>query len=46
MRYPGNYGFVAHTPSDDDNQIEFLSQTPGVVSPAATINVWLKSTGN
>lgn len=38
MRYPGNYGFVPHTLSDDDDPIDVLVCNDRVVLPGAVIN--------
>ena len=38
MRYPGNYGFVPHTLSDDGDPIDVLVCNTRVIVPGATIN--------
>jgi inorganic pyrophosphatase len=39
MRYPGNYGFVPHTLSDDGDPIDVLIANTRPVFPGAVINV-------
>jgi inorganic pyrophosphatase len=39
MRYPGNYGFVPHTLSDDDDPIDVLVANSRPIVPGAVINV-------
>jgi inorganic pyrophosphatase len=39
MRYPGNYGFVPHTLSDDGDPIDVLVATSRPIVPGAVINV-------
>src|SRR6201993_2904806 len=39
MRYPGNYGFVPHTLSDDGDQIDVLIGNTRPIVPGAIINV-------
>ena len=39
MRYPGNYGFVPHTLSDDGDPIDVLVATTRPIVPGAVINV-------
>ena len=39
MRYPGNYGFVPHTLSDDGDPIDVLVANTRPISPGAVINV-------
>ncbi len=39
MRYPGNYGFVPHTLSDDGDPIEVLVANTRPIIPGAIINV-------
>jgi len=38
MRYPGNYGFVPHTLSDDGDPIDVLVCNTRVIVPGAAIN--------
>ena len=38
MRYPGNYGFVPHTLSEDGDPIDVLVCNTRVIVPAAVIN--------
>jgi inorganic pyrophosphatase len=38
MRYPGNYGFVPHTLSEDGDAIDVLVCNTRVIVPAAVIN--------
>jgi len=38
MRYPGNYGFVPHTLSDDGDPIDVLVANTRAVTPGAVIN--------
>ncbi len=38
MRYPGNYGFVPHTLSDDGDPIDVLVASTRAVTPGAVIN--------
>jgi inorganic pyrophosphatase len=38
MRYPGNYGFVPHTLSDDGDPIDVLVANTRVITPGAVIN--------
>lgn len=38
MRYPGNYGFVPHTLSDDGDPIDVLVCNTRVIVPGAVIN--------
>src|ERR1041384_6937718 len=39
MRYPGNYGFVPHTLSDDGDPIDVLVANPRPIIAGAVINV-------
>ena len=39
MRYPGNYGFVPHTLSDDGDPIDVLIANTRPIFPGAVINV-------
>ena len=39
MRYPGNYGFVPHTLSDDGDPIDVLVANTRPIVPGAVINV-------
>src|SRR5271157_484172 len=39
MRYPGNYGFVPHTLSDDGDPIDVLIANTRPIVPGAVINV-------
>src|ERR1700761_6230825 len=39
MRYPGNYGFVPHTLSDDGDPLDVLVANTRPVVPGAVINV-------
>ena len=39
MRYPGNYGFVPHTLSDDGDPIDVLVTNTRPIVPGAVINV-------
>jgi inorganic pyrophosphatase len=39
MRYPGNYGFVPHTLSDDGDAIDVLVANTRPIVPGAVINV-------
>jgi inorganic pyrophosphatase len=39
MRYPGNYGFVPHTLSDDGDPIDVLVVNTRPIVPGAVINV-------
>ena len=39
MRYPGNYGFVPHTLSDDGDPIDVLVANTRPILPGAIINV-------
>jgi inorganic pyrophosphatase len=38
MRYPGNYGFVPHTVSDDGDPIDILVATTRAITPGAVLN--------
>ena len=38
MRYPGNYGFVPHTLSDDGDPIDVLVASTRAITPGAVIN--------
>ena len=38
MRYPGNYGFVPHTLSDDGDPIDVLVASTRAITPGAIIN--------
>jgi inorganic pyrophosphatase len=38
MRYPGNYGFVPHTLSDDGDPIDVLVANSRPIAPGAVIN--------
>src|SRR6188474_1850266 len=39
MRYPGNYGFIPHTLSDDGDPIDVLVANSRPIAPGAVINV-------
>ena len=39
MRYPGNYGFIPHTLSDDGDPIDVLVANTRPIAPGAVINV-------
>src|SRR5271165_4841469 len=39
MRYPGNYGFIPHTLSDDGDPIDVLIANSRPIIPGAVINV-------
>jgi inorganic pyrophosphatase len=39
MRYPGNYGFVPHTLSDDGDPVDVLVANTRTIVPGAVINV-------
>ncbi len=39
MRYPGNYGFVPHTLSDDGDPVDVLVANTRPIAPGAVINV-------
>src|SRR3954464_8681858 len=39
MRYPGNYGFVPHTLSEDGDPIDVLVANSRPIAPGAVINV-------
>lgn len=39
MRYPGNYGFVPHTLSDDGDPIDVLVANTRPIAPGAVMNV-------
>ena len=39
MRYPGNYGFVPHTLSDDGDPIDVLVANSRPIAPGAVMNV-------
>src|SRR5262245_21764476 len=39
MRYPGNYGFIPHTLSDDGDPIDVLVASTRPIVPGAVINV-------
>ena len=39
MRYPGNYGFVPHTLSDDGDPIDVLVANTRPILPGAVMNV-------
>ena len=39
MRYPGNYGFVPHTLSDDGDPVDVLVANTRTIVPGAIINV-------
>ncbi len=39
MRYPGNYGFVPHTLSDDGDPVDVLIANTRTIVPGAVINV-------
>ena len=39
MRYPGNYGFVPHTLSDDGDPIDVLVANTRPIVPGAVMNV-------
>src|SRR4029078_2615220 len=39
MRYPGNYGFIAHTLSLDGDPIDVLIANTRAITPGAVINV-------
>ncbi len=38
MRYPGNYGFVPHTLSDDGDPIDVLIASTRAITPGAVVN--------
>lgn len=38
MRYPGNYGFVPHTLSDDGDPIDVLVASTRAIAPGAVLN--------
>lgn len=38
MRYPGNYGFVPHTLSDDGDPIDILVASTRAIAPGAVMN--------
>ena len=38
MRYPGNYGFVPHTLSDDGDPIDVLIPSTRAIAPGAVLN--------
>jgi len=38
MRYPGNYGFVPHTLSDDGDPVDVLVANTRAITPGAVIN--------
>ena len=38
MRYPGNYGFIPHTLSDDGDPIDVLVASTRAIAPGAVIN--------
>lgn len=38
MRYPGNYGFVPHTLSDDGDPIDVLVASTRAITPGAVLN--------
>jgi inorganic pyrophosphatase len=38
MRYPGNYGFVPHTLSDDGDPIDVLVANTRAITPGAVVN--------
>jgi inorganic pyrophosphatase len=38
MRYPGNYGFVPHTLSDDGDPIDVLIANTRAITPGAVVN--------
>jgi len=38
MRYPGNYGFIPHTLSDDGDPIDVLVANTRVITPGAVVN--------
>lgn len=38
MRYPGNYGFVPHTLSDDGDPVDVLIPSTRAITPGAVIN--------
>ncbi|MBD3647648.1 MAG: inorganic diphosphatase [Pseudomonadales bacterium] len=38
MRYPGNYGFVPHTLSDDGDPIDILVASTRAIAPGAVLN--------
>lgn len=38
MRYPGNYGFVPHTLSDDGDPIDVLVTNTRAITPGAVVN--------
>ena len=38
MRYPGNYGFVPHTLSDDGDPIDVLIASTRAIAPGAVVN--------
>jgi inorganic pyrophosphatase len=39
MRYPGNYGFIPHTLSDDGDPIDVLVANTRPIAPGAVVNV-------
>ncbi len=39
MRYPGNYGFIPHTLSDDGDPIDVLVANTRPIAPGAIVNV-------
>ena len=41
MRYPGNYGFVPHTLSDDGDPIDVLVPSTRAIAPGAVLNLSL-----
>ncbi len=38
MRYPGNYGFIPHTLSDDGDPVDVLVASTRAITPGAVIN--------
>ena len=38
MRYPGNYGFVPNTLSDDGDPVDVIVASTRAITPAAVIN--------
>ena len=38
MRYPGNYGFVPHTLSDDGDPVDVLIASTRAITPGAVVN--------
>jgi inorganic pyrophosphatase len=38
MRYPGNYGFIPHTLSDDGDPIDVLIASTRAITPGAVVN--------